>query len=90
MNKISNQFASIEQVTDQYLTRKSTDAVTSSGVSFEDILKQKQDAKAGGTLKFSKHATMRLMIVISICQRNRMNDLRQAFLRLVKRESENR
>ena len=44
MNKISNQFASIEQVTDQYLTRKSTDAVTSSGVSFEDILKQKQDA----------------------------------------------
>ena len=61
MNKISNQFASIEQVTDQYLTRKSTDAVTSSGVSFEDILKQKQDAKAGGTLKFSKHATMRLM-----------------------------
>ena len=83
MNKISNQFASIEQVTDQYLTRKSTDAVTSSGVSFEDILKQKQDAKAGGTLKFSKHATMRLM------DRN-MNDLRQAFLRLVKRESENR
>lgn len=61
MNKISDQFASIEQVTDQYLTRKSTDAVTSSGVSFEDILKQKQDAKAGGTLKFSKHATMRLM-----------------------------
>ena len=59
MNKISNQFASIEQVTDQYLTRKSTGAVTSSGVSFEDILKQKQDAKAGGTLKFSKHATMR-------------------------------
>ena len=46
MNKISNQFASIEQVTDQYLTRKSTDAVTSSGVSFEDILKQKQDAKS--------------------------------------------
>ena len=35
MNKISNQFASIEQVTDQYLTRKSTDAVTSSGVSFK-------------------------------------------------------
>ena len=61
MNKISNQFASIEQVTDQYLTRKSTDAVTSSGVSFEDILKQKQDAKAGGTLKFSKHASRRLM-----------------------------
>ena len=89
MNKISNQFASIEQVTDQYLTRKSTDAVTSSGVSFEDILKQKQDAKAGGTLKFSKHATMRL-IVISICPKSRMNDLRQAFLRLVKRESENR
>lgn len=61
MNKISNQFVSIEQVTDQYLTRKSTDAASSGkGISFEEILKQKQDVTGSSELKFSKHATMRL------------------------------
>lgn len=61
MNKISNQFASIEQVTDQYLNRKSTEAVSSgSDISFEEILKQKQDVTGSSELKFSKHATMRL------------------------------
>lgn len=60
MNKISNQFASIEQVTDQYLKRNGTDAVKSSGISFKEILKQKQDVTEGSELKFSKHATMRL------------------------------
>ena len=61
MNKISNQFASIEQVTDQYLNRKSTDAVFSeSDISFEEILKQKQDVTGSSELRFSKHATMRL------------------------------
>ena len=43
MNKIGNQFTSIEQVTDRYLNRNSTDAINSNGVSFEEILKQKQD-----------------------------------------------
>ena len=51
MNKIGNRFASIEQVTDQYLNQKSTDAVKSSGVSFEEILKQKQET-TGGFLRF--------------------------------------
>ena len=60
MNKISNQFASIEQVTDQYLKQKSKDAVNSYGLSFEEILKQKQDVTESSELKFSKHATMRL------------------------------
>lgn len=61
MNKISNPFASIEQVTDQYLNRKSTDAVTSqNSISFEEILKQKQDVTGSSELKFSKHAAMRL------------------------------
>jgi flagellar operon protein len=61
MNKISNQFASIEQVTDQYLNRKSTDAIYSeSSISFEEILKQKQDVTGSSELRFSKHATMRL------------------------------
>ncbi|MGN0141347.1 MAG: TIGR02530 family flagellar biosynthesis protein [Roseburia sp.] len=61
MNKISNQFASIEQVTDQYLNRKSTDAVKSSSISFEEILKQKQEITGSSELKFSKHAAMRLL-----------------------------
>lgn len=61
MNKISNQFASIEQVTDQYLNRKSTDAAYSeSSISFEEILRQKQDVTGSSELRFSKHATMRL------------------------------
>lgn len=61
MNKISNQFASIEQVTDQYLNRKNTEASYSeSSISFEEILKQKQDVTGSSELKFSKHASMRL------------------------------
>ena len=61
MNKISNQFASIEQVTDQYLNRKSTEAgYSENGISFEEILKQKQEVANRSELKFSKHASMRL------------------------------
>lgn len=61
MNKISNQFASIEQVTDQYLNRKVIEtSYSESGISFEEILRQKQDVAGGSELKFSKHASMRL------------------------------
>lgn len=61
MNKISNQFTSIEQVTDRYLNSKNSSAASeSSGVSFEEILKQKQDVTENSELKFSKHASMRL------------------------------
>ena len=61
MNKISNQFTSIEQVTDRYLNSKNSSATSeSSGVSFEEILKQKQDVTENSELKFSKHASMRL------------------------------
>lgn len=61
MNKIGNQFASIEQVTDQYLNgRKVNQTSTSSDISFADILKEKQDATSVPELKFSKHAAMRL------------------------------
>lgn len=61
MNKISNQFVSIEQVTDRYLNRKSTEASYSEkSISFEEILKQKQDVAGSSELKFSKHASMRL------------------------------
>lgn len=61
MNKIGNQFVTIEQVTDQYLNRKSTDAQNpESSISFEEILKQKQDVAVCSELKFSKHAQVRL------------------------------
>lgn len=60
MNKISNQFSSIEQVTDRYL-KKGIPAPQEQvgGRSFEEILKQQQIAGSSG-LKFSKHASMRL------------------------------
>lgn len=60
MNKISNQFASIEQVTDRYLKQKNEGTVQSQGLSFEEILKQKQDVTESSELKFSKHAAQRL------------------------------
>ena len=78
MNKISNRFASIEQVTDQYLNQKSTDtAVSEKGISFEEILKQKQEVTGSEELKFSKHATVRLA------------DRGIEFRKQAKRESEN-
>ena len=61
MNKINNQFTSIEQITDRYLgTGKGNSTVNASGLSFEEILKQKQDVSESLELKFSKHAYMRL------------------------------
>ena len=61
MNKINNQFTSIEQITDRYLgTGKGNSTVNALGLSFEEILKQKQDVSESLELKFSKHASMRL------------------------------
>lgn len=61
MNKISNQFASIEQVTDRYLSRNSAQAADSAnGLSFEEIFKQKQEVSESSELRFSKHAQGRL------------------------------
>lgn len=63
MNQISNQFWSIEQITDQYLNQSQT---TKSGyvsdVSFEEVLRQKQNEAVmeSSELKFSKHAANRL------------------------------
>lgn len=59
--KLNNQFASIEQMTTQYLRKKETtyvsDADTNGSVSFIDVLKDKQTVSE---LKFSKHAVDRL------------------------------
>ncbi len=63
MNQINNSLGSIEQVTDQYLNRNSSNKLTnSSGLSFNDLLSQALDLEIESTseLKFSKHATQRL------------------------------
>lgn len=59
MNKINNQFTSIEQITDRYFGNKGMDPSEQvSDTSFEEILRQKANEASG--VKFSKHATMRL------------------------------
>ena len=56
MSPISNQFSSIEQVTNQYLSQNNVESTgKTSAVSFEDVLKQQQDK-----VKFSKHAMQRM------------------------------
>lgn len=61
MNKIANQFSSIEQVTDQYLnSRRTVSSQASEKTSFQEILEKKQAGLTTSELKFSKHATMRL------------------------------
>jgi len=61
MNRIQQQFTSIEQVSDQYLNQKSVNnSSNNSDISFEEILKQKQNSTENSELKFSKHAAMRL------------------------------
>jgi flagellar operon protein len=63
MNPIANQFSSIEQVTDQYLTQKNiNNSAKTSDISFADVLKQKQSeaVQTESQLKFSKHAASRL------------------------------
>lgn len=82
MNKITNQFTSIEQVTNQYLINKpkpSGKVLDQNGLSFEEILRQKQQLKPAETsnLKFSKHASNRLeerAIELSDEQVNRLNE----------------
>jgi flagellar operon protein len=61
MNKIANQFTSIEQITDQYLKNNpKINSGNQSNVSFQEILKQTKDASSTSELKFSKHAAMRM------------------------------
>lgn len=62
MKGISNQFSSIEQVTNQYLNQNTVkNKNAAADVSFEDILREKRTGVADSELKFSKHATLRLM-----------------------------
>ncbi|MCH5332351.1 MAG: flagellar protein [Agathobacter sp.] len=63
MKPITNQFKSIEQITDQFLNQKSTGkAGKPADISFEEVLRQQQDlaAEQATELKFSRHAASRL------------------------------
>ena len=60
MEKVNNRFASIEQVTGQYLSQnRAVSTAKQQEVSFREILQEKQTQSADG-LKFSKHASNRL------------------------------
>lgn len=64
MNGIEKNFTSIQQMADRYLAQK-TDVISDTGakVSFEEVLRQTKDTQNAGnftSLKFSKHAVMRL------------------------------
>ena len=60
MNKITNQFTSIEQLTERYLTQRNPEKLQKQGLSFEEILNQKRESSESSRLRFSKHAAMRL------------------------------
>ena len=64
MNPIANQFASNAQGTDQFLSNKTgKNSENTSDVLFEDVLRQKkmETVLENSSLKFSKHASLRLL-----------------------------
>lgn len=63
MNGIEKNFTSIQQMTDRYLTQKNEATDTGVKISFDEVLRQTKDircVKDTASLKFSKHAVMRL------------------------------
>ena len=76
----NNGFLSIEQLTDRYLNnKKPVKENENAGLSFQDILQQKRlfGTTQTGELKFSKHASERLLsrsIELSDDQLKRLND----------------
>ena len=60
MNKIANQFTSIEQVADQYLNPSKSNKTQPEQGAFAEVLKEKQKAADVSEVKFLKHASMRL------------------------------
>lgn len=64
MNPISQNFTSIEQVSSQYLKQNSTSSAklnANTGYSFQEVLEQQRVQSSSGELKFSKHASERLV-----------------------------
>ena len=80
MTNINRGFASIEQVTGEYLKKQpvKNHEEIKQGKSFDSILREKAEEKGGaGALKFSKHANERLIsrnIDLSAEQMERLND----------------
>lgn len=80
MNTISNQHLSIEQLQDQYLNRepKAKQSADAGALSFRDILEVKSGIRTQGSeLRFSKHATSRLLtrdITLDETQVERLKD----------------
>ena len=77
MDILNNGFASIEQVTGQYLNRTPVkNSGTASDISFDEVLKDKfREEPKSQELKFSKHAAQRLQdrnITLSEEQMNRL------------------
>ncbi|MBP5265699.1 MAG: flagellar protein [Lachnospiraceae bacterium] len=60
MNQMVNGFTSIEQVTNQYLNKSKSSAPKTAGTAFSDILKNQLEVADKQSVKFSKHASMRL------------------------------
>ena len=64
MNPINKNFTSIEQVSGQYLKQNNTSSSklnVNSGLSFQEILERQRVQSSSGELKFSKHASERLV-----------------------------
>jgi len=80
--KVQNgNFLSIEQLQDQYLRQSNrvSDTVKGQGLSFQEILQQKQAgvSQSTGNLRFSKHAANRLSdrnIELTTAQMQRLSD----------------
>lgn len=75
MDSIRNGYHSIEQVTDTFLKKNVRESRESSEVSFDEVLRSKQEAMH--PLRFSKHATNRLSdrnISLSADQSKRLAD----------------
>lgn len=74
----NNQFLSIEQVKDTYLSKAKPQRIDNPNISFSDILREKTEIKIPKSgVRFSKHAQVRLNdrnISLSDEQINRLND----------------
>lgn len=63
MSQVKNNFSTIEQMTNQLLVQKNNATkppFIPQGMSFEEVLQQRQEVLKGTELKFSKHANERL------------------------------
>lgn len=90
MNKIANQFTSIEQVADQYLNpSKSNKTQPEQGASFAEVLKEKQKAADVSEVKFRSMQACGCLPGISVFQTSRVNAWKRVWRWLRRKESKN-